>query len=151
LSKRPYTEKDRQRKRVYYERNRERIITAVRARSDPEAKREYDRAYSERPEVRARRAAQRRRWNQRNQAKAAAHNKSNSLKRRGHRFFHAAREYVAVLLGDPCVYCGKSCEHIDHIDPINTGGGSTWDNLTAACATCNYHKRDLPLLAFLAR
>lgn len=29
-----------------------------------------------------------------------------------------AVEYMAILAGDPCAYCGAPVEHIDHIEPI---------------------------------
>lgn len=57
--------------------------------------------------------------------------------------------YTEILRADPCSYCGATTEHIDHIRPLNLGGDSSWDNLTAACASCNSGKRDKPLLAYL--
>ncbi len=62
-----------------------------------------------------------------------------------------AVEYAAILRGDPCCYCGAPAEHIDHIEPKAAGGSNAWDNLTAACASCNKSKRATPLLAFLLR
>lgn len=96
-------------------------------------------------------AQQRRAWNEAHPEHSIPHNKSRSLKRRGHRLVGTAREYLTVLLGDRCSYCGGRVEEIDHIEPIQLGGSSAWDNLTAACQSCNRSKRDLPLLAFLAR
>jgi 5-methylcytosine-specific restriction endonuclease McrA len=58
-------------------------------------------------------------------------------------------EYGEILLGDPCSYCGAPAEHIDHIDPLARGGSPDWDNLTAACASCNTSKQARPLLGFL--
>lgn len=60
-----------------------------------------------------------------------------------------AAEYAEVLRGDPCSYCGRLCEHIDHIDPIARSGNGAWHNLTAACALCNRRKGAKPLLMFL--
>lgn len=58
-------------------------------------------------------------------------------------------EYVSILRGDPCGYCGARMEHVDHIVPIRDGGTGAWDNLTAACADCNARKNTRPLLSFL--
>jgi 5-methylcytosine-specific restriction endonuclease McrA len=57
--------------------------------------------------------------------------------------------YPAILLGDPCSYCGAPAEHIDHIVPLRRGGSGDWDNLTAACAACNMSKSTKSLLAFM--
>jgi hypothetical protein len=58
-------------------------------------------------------------------------------------------EYVAILRGDPCSYCGAPWEHTDHIQPVVRGGAGDWTNLTAACARCNHAKHVKPLLTFL--
>jgi 5-methylcytosine-specific restriction endonuclease McrA len=60
-----------------------------------------------------------------------------------------SHEYADVLRGDPCSYCGKPMQHVDHIQPIAHGGDGIWTNLTAACQLCNLQKRDRPLLIFL--
>lgn len=41
-----------------------------------------------------------------------------------------------------CQYCGKRTSHltIDHVIPRHRGGGHRWDNLVAACPTCNRRK-----------
>jgi 5-methylcytosine-specific restriction endonuclease McrA len=57
--------------------------------------------------------------------------------------------YPAILLGDPCSYCGAPSEHIDHIVALSRGGSGDWDNLTAACAACNMSKSAQSLLAFM--
>src|SRR5436305_1567497 len=40
-----------------------------------------------------------------------------------------------------CQYCGsqpgKAQLTIDHVVPRSKGGGTTWDNVVAACAPCN--------------
>lgn len=58
-------------------------------------------------------------------------------------------QYVNILRKDPCSYCGRPCEHIDHIDALAVGGTGAFDNLTAACAECNRRKQTKPLLLFL--
>ena len=47
-----------------------------------------------------------------------------------------------VLLRDrhTCAYCGRHATTIDHVLPRSRGGGSTWANTVAACATCNHRK-----------
>jgi 5-methylcytosine-specific restriction endonuclease McrA len=49
-----------------------------------------------------------------------------------------------ILLRDEftCQYCGKSLPYltIDHIVPRRLGGSHSWENLVAACASCNYFK-----------
>lgn len=41
-----------------------------------------------------------------------------------------------------CQYCGQSKPHltVDHIVPRRLGGQYSWDNLVAACPTCNHRK-----------
>jgi len=60
-------------------------------------------------------------------------------------------EYRAVLLNDPCSYCGAPAAAIDHVTPRRRhsklprlsnrlaviAGLDNWDNLTAACSRCN--------------
>jgi 5-methylcytosine-specific restriction endonuclease McrA len=47
-----------------------------------------------------------------------------------------------VLLRDrqTCAYCGRHATTIDHVLPRSRGGGSTWSNTVAACASCNHRK-----------
>lgn len=54
-----------------------------------------------------------------------------------------------ILRGDPCCYCGAPMQHIDHIHPIARGGDGSWDNLTAACSSCNQRKQAKTLLMFM--
>ena len=58
-------------------------------------------------------------------------------------------EYVKTLYSDPCCYCGRPMQHIDHIVPVAKDGAEYWTNLTAACQRCNNRKRDKSLLDFL--
>ena len=50
----------------------------------------------------------------------------------------------AVLARDDwtCQYCGstKSGLTVDHVIPRSRGGTSTWENIVAACASCNRKK-----------
>jgi hypothetical protein len=66
------------------------------------------------------------------------------------------KEYVPIILADPCSYCGAPLElgfhgTVDHIEPREEGGDDHWTNMTPACKRCNSAKRDRPLLLFLAR
>lgn len=47
---------------------------------------------------------------------------------------------LARLYRQPCAYCGKPSEHIDHIVPLSRGGQHRIGNLTGACAKCNLSK-----------
>lgn len=70
-------------------------------------------------------------------------------KRRGAPLDATAIEYVDVLRGDPCAYCGRPGGTIDHIEPIKHGGDSHFMNLTAACDACNRRKHARRLLPFM--
>ena len=41
-----------------------------------------------------------------------------------------------------CQYCGNHADSIDHVVPRSRGGRDVWDNLAAACRSCNSAKRD---------
>lgn len=75
---------------------------------------------------------------------------ANRLARHARRGAVSDKDYVEILLRDPCSYCGSVGGEIDHIDPISLGGTGEWDNLTSACRVCNARKNDQPLLAFVA-
>ena len=42
--------------------------------------------------------------------------------------------------GGACQYCNAPATTVDHIIPRSKGGGSTWENLVAACTPCNAKK-----------
>lgn len=151
--------------RSHYERNRERIKARVMARyaanrdeinakdrarkaSRSELEREADRAkrkaYLAQPEARAKHYVRTKRYSQTEAGRAihvaAAH------RRRG---VPLDREYAAILRRDPCCYCGGPAGEIDHIVPVIRGGSGEWDNLTAACRSCNATKHDTDLLGYL--
>jgi 5-methylcytosine-specific restriction endonuclease McrA len=54
------------------------------------------------------------------------------------------RRSVMVRDNYTCQYCGatpgRSNLTLDHILPRSRGGGTTWDNVVAACRTCNVRK-----------
>jgi len=41
--------------------------------------------------------------------------------------------------------CGRTAEHVDHIQPIARGGSDQRANVQALCAACNLRKGDDPL------
>ena len=41
-----------------------------------------------------------------------------------------------------CQYCGAHADSIDHVMPRSRGGEHVWENVAAACRTCNLRKRD---------
>lgn len=47
---------------------------------------------------------------------------------------------IRSLLAQPCAYCSKPSEHIDHIIPLKRNGRHSIGNLTGACASCNLSK-----------
>lgn len=42
--------------------------------------------------------------------------------------------------GNPCPYCGREVDHIDHKHPLILGGIHSWDNIQRVCANCNWAK-----------
>lgn len=47
-----------------------------------------------------------------------------------------------------CTYCGQEATTVDHIIPLSKGGTDDDDNLTSACTTCNYGKKNKDPLKF---
>ena len=72
-------------------------------------------------------------------------------KRRGVITDEWTNDYIAILIGDLCSYCGGPGGTVDHIVPVSAGGTSEWHNLTAACLSCNSSKGDSQLIGFLSR
>ena len=44
-----------------------------------------------------------------------------------------------------CVYCTKRADTIDHVLPTSRGGKHIWENVVAACQSCNSKKADKTL------
>ena len=53
-----------------------------------------------------------------------------------------SRRGVFVRDRHRCGYCGARATTIDHLLPRSRGGGWTWLNTVAACASCNHRKAD---------
>ena len=52
------------------------------------------------------------------------------------------RRSIFMRDDNSCQYCGGPAESIDHVVPRSRGGGHTWENVVAACRSCNVRKRD---------
>jgi 5-methylcytosine-specific restriction endonuclease McrA len=53
------------------------------------------------------------------------------------------RRAVFARDGWACQYCGaRTTLTVDHVIPRSKGGGSSWENIVAACAPCNRRKGD---------
>lgn len=74
-----------------------------------------------------------------------------SLRRQSAPFDSDALAYCAILLNDPCSYCGEPTDSIDHITAVTVSVSSDWTNLTASCKRCNSRKGTKSLMRFLAR
>jgi 5-methylcytosine-specific restriction endonuclease McrA len=72
-------------------------------------------------------------------------------RRRGVPLDAEAQEYLTILEGDPCTWCGgRDPITPDHLTPVSKGGDSRWQNLTGACLSCNASRGPKSVLAFLA-
>ena len=58
------------------------------------------------------------------------------------RVANVSRRAVFVRDDYRCQYCGSGADSIDHVIPRSRGGLDDWDNLAAACRTCNSTKRN---------
>ena len=58
-----------------------------------------------------------------------------------------AAEFIEILRRGICELCGRSCRiHVDHIEPLSTGGEHGWENFAGLCQSCNSSKGTRPLL-----
>lgn len=131
--------------------------------ANPERKRQKDKEWREQNKERKAEVDQRwqkehreranenqRRYRQRNPEAVRARSKINGARRRGTASpSHETRDYILILESDPCCFCGEPMADIDHIEPLASGGDGEWDNLTAACRSCNASKHAKSLLDFL--
>lgn len=53
-----------------------------------------------------------------------------------------SRRAVFVRDGHRCQYCNGPAENLDHVVPRSRGGEHSWENVVAACRTCNARKED---------
>lgn len=61
------------------------------------------------------------------------------------------REAVLQRDGFTCVYCGASANHVDHRRSRRNGGTNHMNNLSAACADCNWRKGGMNAREFRRR
>ncbi len=163
-------EQEREYQRQYRRRNQEVLREKAKARYNREERLAYQRRYYEEhrderlayqkdyqtralanPVLRARINARKQAWYHTERGREL----NNAAQRRryarlGKRPPANVREYALILRNDPCAYCGAPMEEWDHIIPVNQGGPTTWDNLTASCRRCNRSKSDKSLLAWLS-
>jgi len=59
------------------------------------------------------------------------------------------RAWRAVLLSDPCIYCGAIAENLDHILPASLRGNDDWENRAPTCVRCNSMRGNIGLLLWL--
>lgn len=59
-----------------------------------------------------------------------------------HRHTSMSRRAVFARDNHRCGYCGGTADSIDHVLPKSRGGKNEWENVIAACRTCNLRKRD---------
>jgi 5-methylcytosine-specific restriction endonuclease McrA len=52
------------------------------------------------------------------------------------------RRAIFARDGGRCQYCSAPAESIDHVVPRSKGGQHVWENVVAACRSCNTRKRD---------
>jgi len=53
-----------------------------------------------------------------------------------------SRRAIFARDGHRCQYCGRAAENIDHVVPRSRGGRHEWENVVAACRSCNARKED---------
>lgn len=58
--------------------------------------------------------------------------------------------WLEAVLGDPCAYCGKPSDSLEHVDPVSRGGSNDSDNIVGACLDCNRRKSNKTLLEYLS-
>lgn len=69
---------------------------------------------------------------------------------RGRQIDHELWLKVVAADSGECVYCGgqrRIC--VDHVRALSNGGTDDWDNLVAACWSCNVRKGNRPPMAML--
>ncbi|MFD5736237.1 HNH endonuclease [Streptomyces sioyaensis] len=54
----------------------------------------------------------------------------------------SAETYREILTSGPCVYCGDTPDHVDHVRPLSRDGWEHESNLVPACEHCNLSKRE---------
>lgn len=86
-------------------------------------------------------------WRHRNRASVAA----SAARRRelAPKIPRALTSWVRTLLRDPCPYCGRPSQTVEHVVPVSLGGAVDETNLVGACRPCNSSKGPKSLLSYL--
>ena len=50
------------------------------------------------------------------------------------------RDAKRRFAGQPCIYCGRPSDTVEHVVPVSLGGTDDPSNLAPACARCNYSR-----------
>ena len=147
-------------KSAYYEANKDVIREKAlhRREANREKIREIAREYSSRPEVKKRRAEQRKANPEkyRNQYNGYYHGKGKErIIAIGKRREARKKKTIATLTPEQwletlesfdncCVYCGEKLVNVqqDHVIPVSAGGGYTKLNMLPACKPCNSSKHN---------
>lgn len=107
-------------------------------------------SYRSKPEAKTKKLERQRRWQRENPERVSFYCLRYQRRKRTRQGDQALlAEYRTILLKDPCSYCGHSADTEDHIVPVSAGGADDWENLTAACRSCNSRKQARSLLRFL--
>jgi|SRR5208337_2912536 len=59
------------------------------------------------------------------------------------------RDFIALLITRPCVYCGDTSLRMT-LDRKDNGEGHIQENVVGSCIRCNFLRRDMPYDAWLA-
>lgn len=137
-------EKFREYNRAYRARHAERLNAAARERYLERA--DYYREYREKN--RERLDEQIKTWRDENRERVRQYGEVATERRRTGAN-DVAMDYRDTLRADPCSYCHGPAGEIDHITAVAVHPDGSWQNLTAACRSCNARKSAKPMLTFL--
>lgn len=106
------------------------------------------RRYMSNPDSLERKKNKNKEWRNNNPEKVQEYSERRKRSQRANRIIQN-EEWCEVLIKDPCFYCGKLSETIDHLIPLSLGGTDSVINLTGACKSCNSSKKDKTFIEFL--
>lgn len=126
---------------------RRRAIVRAFHERNPDKEAEYGAQYRQKVSAREGAGLRAKRWREENRESRVASQHNRRARTKG--ITTDDVDYIAVLRSDPCSYCGSYGKTVDHIEPLNHGGSCHWNNLTAACRSCNAAKQTKDVLTFL--
>ena len=148
-------EKERERNRQYHANNLEKGREYRRQyhANNPEKVRERNRQYHANNPEKERERTRRYRANNPEKVREYIHRrrarKAGAISPAFPKVTSAAIRQRIRLFGNACAYCGGDGPfHIDHVEPLVSGGLHTPANLVPACARCNCSKNDRPVEAW---